>query len=103
VVALANGGFVIAYEAGSAEDFDMLVQIFDANGATIGSAFAVILRTRVRRTTRSSRPSTGIGPNVGLRLHADLAAKLDDWIAYQVSPPSRPKAIRRLLAKALDA
>lgn len=49
------------------------------------------------------RPSTGIGPNVGLRLHATLSQQLDKWIAKQTDPkPSRPEAIRMLLQKALD-
>jgi len=49
------------------------------------------------------RPSTGLGPNVGLRLLADLAEKLEAWIAKQSQPrPSRPEAIGRPLAKGLS-
>jgi hypothetical protein len=47
------------------------------------------------------RPKTGIGPHVGLRLYPDLERQLDAWIAKQDDAPSRPEAIRRLLAKAL--
>ena len=50
------------------------------------------------------RPATGIGPNVGLRLHPELSASLDAWIAKQPAPrPSRPAAIRHLIEKALAA
>ena len=50
------------------------------------------------------RPTTGIGPNVGLRLHPDLSASLDAWIAKQPAPrPSKPAAIRQLIEKALAA
>jgi hypothetical protein len=48
------------------------------------------------------RPRTGIGPHVGLRLYADLQARLDAWIAKQGDPElGRPEAIRRVLDKAL--
>ena len=40
-VALANGGYAIAYEAGNAADFDIRVQIFGADGQKLGAAFAV--------------------------------------------------------------
>jgi hypothetical protein len=50
------------------------------------------------------RPSTGIGPAVGLRLYPDLQARLDVWIAKQgESDLGRPEAIRRLLDRALAA
>lgn len=48
------------------------------------------------------RPRTGIGPIIGLRLHPDLDADLDAWIAKQPPPtPSKPAAIRQLLKMAL--
>jgi hypothetical protein len=48
------------------------------------------------------RPSTGIGPNVGLRLHPDLSEAIDQWISERPDPkPSRPEAIRTLLKIAL--
>lgn len=38
-----------------------------------------------------------------LRLPPDLARMIDEWIAKQPEPrPSRPEAIRRLLAQALQ-
>lgn len=53
---------------------------------------------------RRGRPETGIGPAIGLRLHPDLSADLDEWIERQPDPkPSRPEAIRTLLRQALDA
>jgi hypothetical protein len=51
---------------------------------------------------KRGRPSTGIGAPVGLRLYPELDALLDSWIAAQPEPrPSRPEAIRRILAQAL--
>jgi hypothetical protein len=50
---------------------------------------------------RRGRPETGIGPAMGLRLYPEMERQLDAWIAKQDDAPSRPEAIRRLLAKAL--
>jgi hypothetical protein len=48
------------------------------------------------------RPSTGIGPNVGLRLYPEMDAAIEAWIAKQRDPkPSKPEAIRRLVALGL--
>jgi hypothetical protein len=53
---------------------------------------------------KRGRPSTGIGPAVGLRLYPELQARLDDWIAKQGEPDlGRPEAIRRVLDKALPS
>jgi hypothetical protein len=44
----------------------------------------------------------GRGEGVMVRFHQNgLLAQLDAWIAKQDDAPSRPEAIRRLLAKAL--
>jgi hypothetical protein len=49
------------------------------------------------------RPRTGITPLTGLRIPAELNAKLDAWIERQPDPkPSRSEAIRRLLERALE-
>ncbi len=57
----------------------------------------------IRKRKGPGRPKTGIGPNVGLRLHPALSQHLDSWIAEQPAPkPSRPEAIRILLQKALN-
>lgn len=49
------------------------------------------------------RPPTGITPMTGVRIPAELDAKLNAWIAAQPEPkPSRSEAIRRLLEKALS-
>jgi len=49
------------------------------------------------------RPRTGITPLTGLRIPAELNAKLDAWIGRQPEPkPSRSEAIRRLLERALE-
>jgi hypothetical protein len=50
------------------------------------------------------RPTTGIGPAIGLRLYPELQTRIDAWTAKQPDPkPSLPEAIRRLVEKALDA
>ena len=57
-----------------------------------------------REKKKIGRPRTGIGPNVGLRLHPELDAAIEAWIARQPDPkPSKPEAIRRLVKKALAA
>jgi len=50
---------------------------------------------------RRGWPETGIRPAMGLRLYPDMERQLDAWIAKQDDTPSRPEAIRRLLAKVL--
>ena len=48
------------------------------------------------------RPRTGIGPVIGVRLYPDMEAEIDAWIAAQPDPkPSKPAAIRRLVADGL--
>jgi hypothetical protein len=44
---------------------------------------------------------TGKGTPIVTRLHPPQLDQLDAWIAKQDDAPSRPEAIRRLLAKAL--
>jgi hypothetical protein len=47
-------------------------------------------------------PSRPIEPIDESRLSIDLSKRIDAWIAAQAEPrPSRPEAIRRLLAEAL--
>ncbi len=41
---------------------------------------------------------TGVGELIGVRLLPELLAPLDAWAAEQDGPPSRPEAIRRILA-----
>ena len=46
--------------------------------------------------------TTGKGELIGVRLHEPALGDLDTWIASQPEPrPSRPEAIRRILAEAL--
>jgi hypothetical protein len=50
------------------------------------------------------RPATGRGRTIGVRVHPDLEADLDAWIAAQPEPkPSKPEAIRLLVRAALPA
>lgn len=52
--------------------------------------------------SRRGRPRTDSTP-VMVRLQPDQLAALDAWIARQDEPrPTRPEAIRTLLARALD-
>lgn len=51
---------------------------------------------------RRGRPPTGKTPISAIRLHPELRAELDAWIARQPDPkPSRSEAIRRLLERGL--
>jgi len=47
------------------------------------------------------RPATGVGTMIGVRLQPDQLAAVDDWAEQQPDAPTRPEAIRRLVAKAL--
>jgi hypothetical protein len=48
-------------------------------------------------------PATGKGTLVGVRLQPAEMALLDDWIAEQEIPPSRPEAMRYHLKRSLSA
>lgn len=56
--------------------------------------------TGVNRKTRKKRPPQR-GELVGTRFQPDLLKALDDWRKQQDDPPTRPEAIRRLVAKGL--
>ena len=47
---------------------------------------------------RAGRPKSPEGPGmqVGLRVHSDFLAKVDEWRAKQAAPLSRPQAINWL-------
>lgn len=50
---------------------------------------------------KGGRPRADTSP-VTVRVHNDMLATLDAWIAAQPDPkPTRPEAIRQLMAKAL--
>ena len=58
--------------------------------------------TVLTRKKRGPKP-TGKGTLVGVRLLPEPLMRLDDWIAHQPDPkPSRPEAIRMLIAQALQ-
>jgi hypothetical protein len=50
---------------------------------------------------KRGRPAIGKGEPIQVRLQPDQLAALDTWIADQPDQPSRPEAVRRLLAIAL--
>jgi hypothetical protein len=54
----------------------------------------------VRKYVRQQRPAKP-GEPITVRLHPDQLNQLKAWIAKQDDAPSRPEAMRRLLAKAL--
>jgi hypothetical protein len=54
----------------------------------------------IKKYVRRNRPPEP-GTFVGLRLQRDALHQFDAWIAKQDDAPSRPEAVRRLLAKAL--
>ena len=53
---------------------------------------------------RPGRPRTGITPITGVRIPAELEAKLAAWIERQPEPkPSRSEAIRVLIQRGLSS
>lgn len=52
---------------------------------------------------KMGRPATGVGTLVGVRVHADLLARVDRWRGKQAVPPTRPQAIIRLTEIGLTA
>jgi hypothetical protein len=59
-------------------------------------------QSRKMLTKKRGRPATGTSPVIGVRVHADLKARIDEWRAEQRPLPSQPEAIRRLVEQALD-
>lgn len=58
------------------------------------------MTTATRDNTKRKRADQA-GTLVGVRLQPDQLAKVDDWRERQDDKPTRPEAIRRLVAKAL--
>ncbi len=56
--------------------------------------------TLISRKRRGPAP-TGQGVPVLVRLHPEQLAALDAWIESQPDAPSRPEAVRRILAAGL--
>jgi hypothetical protein len=54
-------------------------------------------------TKKRGPPATGKGTLIGVRLQPPELALLDDWIAEQEIPPSRPEAIRYHFKRSLAA
>jgi hypothetical protein len=50
---------------------------------------------------RIGRPATGQGTPIMVRVQDRLLKALDDWIARQSQPMSRPEALRKLAAMQL--
>ena len=48
------------------------------------------------------RPATGVGTMIGVRLHGDDLAALDEWITKQGDRLSRPEAVRQLIRLAMS-
>ncbi len=53
---------------------------------------------------KRGRPkTTGRGSGILVRMHGDLAGRVDNWAAAQEDSPSRPEAIRRLVELGLQS
>lgn len=57
--------------------------------------------TLITKKRRGPAP-TGVGTLIGVRMLPDALADLDAWIAKQKEKPTRPQAIRQLVATALS-
>jgi len=53
-------------------------------------------------TKKIGRPATGVGTPITVRLAPDQLAALDAWISQRPTSPSRPEAIRQLVAERLS-
>ena len=51
---------------------------------------------------KMGRPATGVGTMIGVRLHGDDLAALDEWITKQGDRLSRPEAVRQLIRLAMS-
>jgi hypothetical protein len=58
---------------------------------------------RSRSQRKPGRPASGIGTLVGVRLPPPLLAALDAFVKEHDEHPSRPEAVRLILADALTA
>ncbi len=50
---------------------------------------------------KRGRPATGQGVLIGVRMQPDQITALDAWRDKQADQPSRPEAVRRIVAKVL--
>jgi hypothetical protein len=60
----------------------------------------------IRGTPKKKRgrpPTTGRGTQIGMRWQDPELTKIDDWVAVQSKPYTRPEAIRRLVDLGLKA
>jgi hypothetical protein len=57
-------------------------------------------QTVITKKRRGPAP-TGKGELIGVRLQPVLLTRLDEWIEHQEPQPTRPQAIRTLLAEGL--
>ena len=57
-------------------------------------------QTVLAKKRRGPAP-TGKGHTIGVRIHDDQLTALDTWRAKQPGLPTRPEAIRRIIARVL--
>jgi hypothetical protein len=57
----------------------------------------------VKKKAARGRPKTGQGAQINVRCQPDFLKAVDKWRAGQLDKPSRPQAIIRLAAQALQA
>jgi hypothetical protein len=60
-----------------------------------------MVRQSVVSQKKRGPPATGKGEPIMVRIQPDRLKEIDAWIAYQEDKPSRPEAIRRLVALSL--
>jgi hypothetical protein len=72
--------------------------------SNLGAVISQSMVRAIREITKSrGRPrTTGVGEPLLVRLHEPLLSKIDDWAELQPDRPTRPEAIRRLVAQALE-
>jgi hypothetical protein len=64
---------------------------------------AIMISDDMQSKNARGRPATGISPSVGVRIPPTELALIDRWRAAQPGIPSRPEAIRQLVAIGLKA
>lgn len=57
---------------------------------------------RDNKKSRGRPKTTGSGTLIGVRMHDQELAELDEWRARQEDEPSRPEAVRRLYRRGIE-
>lgn len=57
----------------------------------------------INDSKKRGRPATGQGTPVVVRMQPEQLAAVDNWAASEDDVPTRPEAVRRLVARGLSA